>query len=166
MKWKFSDSAPIYLQIVSGLQKAIINGTYPPGSRLPSVRELALEAGVNPNTMQRALAELERASLVYSVRTSGRFVTDDTAVLASLRKDLGSSIIEEFFSSLRAIGMTDREILEAVSRRVDAGGLTDGAAAVQSASQPTAPSKAQSASQPTSPSTAQSAETAIGGPYE
>ena len=72
MAWKFNDNAPIYLQIVNTLKRNIASGAYPPGSRLPSVRDLALEAGVNPNTMQRALSELERSGLVNSQRTAGR----------------------------------------------------------------------------------------------
>ena len=77
MAWKFNDNAPIYLQIVNTLKRNIASGAYPPGSRLPSVRDLALEAGVNPNTMQRALSELERSGLVNSQRTAGRFITED-----------------------------------------------------------------------------------------
>lgn len=114
MKWIFNDNAPIYLQIVSGLQKAVVNGTYRPGEKLPSVRELAMEAGVNPNTMQRALAELERSGLVFSVRTSGRFVTEDEGRLRELRREQSEEIVAAFFSSLRGLGMNKEEILEAV----------------------------------------------------
>ena len=88
MTWNFNDNAPIYLQIVHSLQRGIAGGVYPPGSRLPSVRELALEAGVNPNTMQRALSELERTGLVCSQRTAGRFVTEDAAALTQLRNTM------------------------------------------------------------------------------
>ena len=115
MKWNFNDNAPIYLQIVSGLQKAVVNGTYRPGEKLPSVRELAVEAGVNPNTMQRALAELERSGLVYSVRTSGRFVTEDEGRLQELRREQSDEIIAAFFSSLRGLGMNREEIQTAVA---------------------------------------------------
>ena len=85
MAWKFNDGAPIYLQIVNTLKRNIASGAYPPGSRLPSVRDLALEAGVNPNTMQRALSELERSGLVNSQRTAGRFITEDASALLDLR---------------------------------------------------------------------------------
>ena len=73
MGWNFNDNTPIYLQIINGLQREIASGAYPPGSRLASVRELALEAGVNPNTMQRALAELERQGLICNRRYSRAF---------------------------------------------------------------------------------------------
>ena len=77
MKWQFSNDAPIYSQLIEQIKVGIVSGAFPPGERLPSVRDLATEAGVNPNTMQRALAELERDGLVYSQRTAGRFVTED-----------------------------------------------------------------------------------------
>ena len=93
MTWHFNDNAPIYLQIVNSLQRGIAGGVYPPGSRLPSVRELALEAGVNPNTMQRALAELERRELVFSERTSGRFVTKEEKVLKGLHEELYQGVL-------------------------------------------------------------------------
>ena len=77
MKWQFSNDAPIYTQLIEQIQVGIVAGAFPPGERLPSVRDLATEAGVTPNTMQRALAELERDGLVFSHRTAGRFVTED-----------------------------------------------------------------------------------------
>lgn len=77
MKWQISNDAPVYAQLIEQIQVGIASGVFAPGERLPSVRDLATEAGVNPNTMQRALAELERQGLVYSQRTAGRFVTED-----------------------------------------------------------------------------------------
>ena len=79
MGWKIDDGRPIWTQLKEQMIKRIVSGTYSSGEKLPSVRDLAGEAGVNPNTMQKALAELERMGLVYSQRTSGRFVTDDEA---------------------------------------------------------------------------------------
>ena len=114
MGWNFNDNTPIYLQIISGLQREIASGAYPPGSRLASVRELALEAGVNPNTMQRALAELERQGLVNSQRTAGRFVTEDTAALSALRRSMSDSIISDFFCSMVSLGLSQEEILSLV----------------------------------------------------
>ena len=77
MDWTFRGDQPIYAQLMQRIKQGIVSGDLPPGSRLPSVRELATEAGVNPNTMQRALQELEREGMVYSQRTAGRFVTED-----------------------------------------------------------------------------------------
>lgn len=114
MAWDFNESAPIYMQIVNGLQREIASGAYAPGMRLPSVRDLALEAGVNPNTMQRALAELERRGLVNAQRTAGRYVTEDASALSELRKNLSDTIVAGFTHKLRSLGMTDEEILAIV----------------------------------------------------
>ena len=114
MAWEFHDNAPIYLQIVNGLQRGIASGAYAPGTRLPSVRDLALEAGVNPNTMQRALAELERRGLVNAQRTAGRFVTEDAAALAELRKEMSDAIVAEFCRKMQEMGVRSEEIHAAV----------------------------------------------------
>ena len=126
MAWNFNDSAPIYLQIVNTLRGNIASGVYPPGSRLPSVRDLALEAGVNPNTMQRALAELERSGLVNSQRTAGRFITEDGSALLALRKSMSEEILTDFIARLRGLGLSGEQILEAVRERL----LTEPAAGV------------------------------------
>ena len=117
MKWEFNESVPIYQQIVMQIQIRIANGTYPPGERISAVRELALEAGVNPNTMQRALGQLEQEGLLYSQRTSGRFVTRDEALLGKLRERLGEDFITEMFEKMRQLGLDDDQILEAVKNR-------------------------------------------------
>ncbi len=112
MEWKFKDGIPIYQQIIQIVELLICRGDYPPGGKLPSVRELALEAGVNPNTMQRALAELEREGILRSKSTSGRFVTDEEGVLKKLKEDLARGMIREFFESLQGLGLSPDEILE------------------------------------------------------
>ena len=119
MAWNFNDNAPIYLQIVNTLKRNIASGAYPPGSRLPSVRDLALEAGVHPNTMQRALSELERSGLVNSQRTAGRFITEDADALLDLRKSMSEEIVSEFIARLRGIGMSDEQILETVREKIN-----------------------------------------------
>ncbi len=118
MAWNFNDNAPIYLQIVNTLKRNISSGAYPPGSRLPSVRDLALEAGVNPNTMQRALSELERSGLVNSQRTAGRFITEDAGALLDLRKSMSEEIVSDFIARLRGIGMSDEQILDTVRDKI------------------------------------------------
>ena len=115
MKWEFKEGIPIYQQIVLKMQIGIANGTYPPGEKVPAVRDLALEAGVNPNTMQRALSELEREGLLYSQRTSGRFVTENKETLEALRMRLGNAFIAEMFGQLRQLGLNDKQILEAAT---------------------------------------------------
>lgn len=116
MEWDFKDGVPIYTQIVDQMTMRIASGAYAPGDKLPSVRDLALDAGVNPNTMQRALAELERQKLVHSERTSGRFVTSDVRVLTGLHEALSKKSFDEFADSLRKIGLSDAEIKDSVSK--------------------------------------------------
>lgn len=112
MEWNFEHGIPIYSQIVDEITMRIADNAYEPGEKLPSVRELAMEAGVNPNTMQKAFAELERTGLVYSERTSGRFVTRDEATLKALKGKLAERYFDEFEARLRKIGMSDEDIAE------------------------------------------------------
>lgn len=115
MEWKFVDGIPIYSQIINELTVRIARHDYSPGQKLPSVRDIAAEACVNPNTVQRALAELERNGLVRTERTNGRFVTEDERVLKEIYKSLSSAYVDELVEKLRNIGMNDTEIVEAVS---------------------------------------------------
>ena len=91
MPWNLDSSRPIYLQIIERVQMDIITGRYQPGDKLPSVRDLAQEAAVNPNTMQKALSELERSGLIYSQRTSGRFITEDKELIHQMKKGLAAA---------------------------------------------------------------------------
>ena len=119
MEWNFKSGIPIYSQIVDEMTMRIASGIYEPGEKLSSVRDLAMDAGVNPNTMQRALAELERRGLVYSERTSGRFVTKEEAVLRSLHEELAKKYFQELAEKLRKIGMSGEEIHEAVRKWIE-----------------------------------------------
>jgi GntR family transcriptional regulator len=119
MRWEFESSRPIYLQIVTFLKESIASGVYSPGSRMPTVRDLALEAGVNPNTMQRAFAEMERDGLLHTERTSGRNVTEDTAVLADLRRSLAQESVDEMLRRLSKLGMSSEEITKMVAGRIE-----------------------------------------------
>lgn len=105
---RFDMSRPIYAQIVERLKAKILAGVYPPGGHLDSVRDMAAAAGVNPNTMQRALAELERTGLVYTQRTAGRFVTEDAAVIDSAKQELAHQQIGAFLHRMERMGY-DRE---------------------------------------------------------
>ena len=116
MEWNFKNRVPIYTQIIDEMTMRIASSSYAPGDKLPSVRDLAMDAGVNPNTMQRALAELERRGLVYSERTSGRFVTDNEEVFRSLHEDLARKYFDEFADKLSKIGMTPAEITGEIDR--------------------------------------------------
>ena len=114
MPWNLNSDRPIFVQIIEHLQIDIITGVYKPGDKLPSVRDLAAEAGVNPNTMQKALSDFESTGLVHSERTSGRFITNDDTLIKDLRKSLVDVQIEEFFKSMEKLGFTGEEILELV----------------------------------------------------
>lgn len=114
MKWIFKDGIPIYSQIVEQMKLHIASGAYKIGDKLTSVRDLAVEAGVNPNTMQRAFAELERDGLLHSERTRGRFITEEENVLGNMKKELGRNFIREMFENMKKLGMSNDEILEAV----------------------------------------------------
>lgn len=115
MGWNFNDGSPIYLQLCGIIKSRIASGAYAPGEKLPPVRDLALEAGVNPNTVQRAYSELERDGLVNADRTSGRFVTADGERIKTLRAMLSSGYIKEMFDRLHELGLSDDEIRAAVN---------------------------------------------------
>ncbi len=108
MEWNIRSDLPIYSQLVDLFRQRIASGALPPGERLASVRDLATEAGVNPNTMQRALQELERQGLVFSQRTNGRFVTEDVQIIDASKKALARSQIESFLGAMEKLGY-DRE---------------------------------------------------------
>ena len=118
MSWKFDDNRSIYIQLIEQIQIRILTGVYEPGSRLPAVRELAAEAGVNPNTMQRALAELENTGLVYSLRTSGRFVTEDEKLTEELKKNFAQKEVHEFCGKMQSLGYTKEEIVNFIKEIV------------------------------------------------
>ncbi len=104
MAWEMDNARPIYLQLMERIQLEIITGTYLPGDKLPAVRELAMTAAVNPNTMQKALTELEKLGLVYAKRTSGRFITEDAALLENMKKELATKHIDEFLTNMKQLG--------------------------------------------------------------
>ena len=114
MSWNLSKERPIYIQLVEQIKLQILSGHYRPGERFPSVRELATEAAVNPNTMQKALAELEREGFVYSKRTSGRFVTDNKELIENERKNLVKDNVKKTLDTLINLGYTNDEILSLV----------------------------------------------------
>lgn len=104
MSWNLDSSRPIYSQIIEKVSLDIVSGKYQPGDKLPSVRDLAAQAGVNPNTMQKALSELERENLVHSARTSGRFITEDKDMIEKMREELASTQIKEFLDKMSQMG--------------------------------------------------------------
>lgn len=119
--WDFADGLPIWRQIAVRIKSDVAGGRLAPGEKIASVRDLAVQAGVNPNTMQRALAQLEQEGILRTERTSGRYVTEDAAVLDVLRGQLASGIIADLYCKLRAIGMDDDQIVAAVAAWKDEG---------------------------------------------
>ena len=130
MQWQFSNERPIYSQLVEQIKIGIVSGMFPPGERLPSVRDLATEAGVNPNTMQRAMTELERDGLVYSQRTAGRFVTEDHAVIEAAKRDLAQRHIHAFLAAMLRLGYGREEIISLLEQEHQEEGTNHGGSGV------------------------------------
>lgn len=115
MPWNLNSDRPIFMQIIEILQLDIVSGKYAPGDKLPSVRDLALEAAVNPNTMQKALSELERSGLVFSQRTSGRFITEDITMIEELKTSLAREKIKEFLDGMQKLGFEKEEAVTLIT---------------------------------------------------
>lgn len=111
MGWTLNADKPIYAQIVDRLSSDIASGIYKPGDKLPSVRDFAIEAAVNPNTMQKALTELERIGLVYSKRTSGRYITEDTQLILEYKQKLANEEIQNFLSRMGQLGFSKEQAI-------------------------------------------------------
>ena len=110
MGWNFQNDLPIYTQLVDAIKFSIVSGELLPGARMSTVRDLALEAGVNPNTMQRALQQLEREGLVFSQRSSGRFVTEDVSVIDRARSALAAEYVRRYRDSMASLGFSEDEM--------------------------------------------------------
>ena len=115
MGWNLSGSSPIFIQIIEHIKLDIIAGYYKPGEKLPSVREFAGLAAVNPNTMQKSLSELENTGLIYSNRTSGKFVTEDEELIAAMKTEIAKQYCDEFITKINSIGYSNEEIRKIIS---------------------------------------------------
>ena len=125
MQWKFSGNKPVYVQIMEHIRGAVLVGHYPPGSQVPPVREWAAEAKVNPNTMQRAMLELEREGLLVTCGTMGRFVTDDPHILEKIRQEALEQVVRSCAEQFRLAGLTlaqAAQLLLALEEKEDAHG--------------------------------------------
>ncbi len=118
MGWNFSDDKPIFLQIVTEISNSIVNGKYKPGDKLPAVREFAVMAGVNPNTMQRALAEVEQNGLIITKRGDGRYVTTNAEKIKDMGKIRLAQASDDFISAMIELGFTKAEILSQMQNRL------------------------------------------------
>ena len=111
MSWECHDHLPIYAQLMDTLKRRIITGRYLPGEKLPSVRELAAEAGINPNTVQRAFSELEREGLIYTQRATGKYVTENADEIKSARQALAKTQVAEFLSNMQSLGYSVGDVI-------------------------------------------------------
>lgn len=116
MAWELKSDRPIYTQLLDYIKIGIISGKYLPGDKLPSVRDLAEEAAVNPNTMQKALVELERLGMVYTQRTNGRYITEDVEMIKNLKESIAREHIAEFFEAMKKLGFTKAEIMQILEK--------------------------------------------------
>ena len=112
MNFDFDNNIPIYIQLVEQLKIYIISGKLKLGDRLPSVRDLALQTKVNPNTMQKALAELEELGLIYTERTNGKFVTDNKKLIDKYKKQYADELSKKYFLSMESIGFSKSEVID------------------------------------------------------
>lgn len=117
MAWELKSDRPIYTQLMEHIKLQIISGRYLPGDKLPSVRDLAEEASVNPNTMQKALAELERLGFVYTQRTSGRFITEDVEMIKEIKETIAKEQIDEFFAAMKKLGFSATETIRLIEKQ-------------------------------------------------
>ena len=114
MNWKFAGDRPVYQQIMENIRGAVLRGELPPGGRVPSVRELAMQAQVNPTTMQRALTELEREGLLVGGGTSGRTVTKEETVLEEMRRQVLEALARECVEKFRVFGISPAQAAEII----------------------------------------------------
>ena len=121
MTWNLTSDRPVFIQIIEKLKLDIITVVYKPGDKLPSVRDLAGEAAVNPNTMQRAFSELERDGLVYTMRTSGRFITEDITMIQGLKEQMAVNAIAEFLSNMERLGFNKEDAISLLNETVKEG---------------------------------------------
>lgn len=119
MAWDLDTDRPIYAQLVERIQMQIVSGYYPPGGKLPSVRDLAALAAVNPNTMQKAFAELERSGLIVTQRTNGRTVTEDEELIKKIKSNLAKEQVQNFFEKMEELGYTRHEVVKFLEQQVE-----------------------------------------------
>ena len=115
MRWEFDNTRPVYIQLCEQFTNEIISGALLPGEKLMSVRDLAKEAGVNPNTMQKALSELERSGLLYTQRTAGRFVTENKEKIKEIKQETARLRVLQFLNEMAQLGINSQEIEELLS---------------------------------------------------
>ena len=122
MSWQFNRTEAVFSQIEKRLKRDIFSGKYLPDTQFPSVRQLAAEAAVNPNTMQKALSLLEEGGLLYSKGTLGRFVTGDKEILQKGKEEMRREVVISLLSQARELGISGRELIEYIEREENING--------------------------------------------
>lgn len=119
--WNLTSDRPVFIQIMEKLKLDIVTGVYKSGDKLPSVRDLASEASVNPNTMQRAFSELERDGLVFTMRTNGRFITEDQSMIDDLKEKMAVNTISDFLENMQRLGYSGKDTIRLISETIKEG---------------------------------------------
>lgn len=117
MSFAFNNETPIYLQIIEDIKLQVINNKYKPNDKLPSVRELSLLYGVNPNTIMKALSELEDIGLIYTERTNGKFINNDEGIINAVKTQTVNAMVDKFIYSMEGLGLSKKEILDIIKGR-------------------------------------------------
>ena len=118
MNFNFDNERPIYIQLVDNIKILIVSGKYMEGSRLPSVRDLSMEYRVNPNTMQKALTELEDMKLIYTERTNGKFVTTNKKLIEKIKNDLAKEKVRKYLYDMNSIGINNKDAIKYLNEEV------------------------------------------------
>ncbi len=114
MAWKFTSDRPVYLQIAERIERKVLSGEYKAGEQIPTVRQIALEAAVNPNTVQHAFAQLESEGIIISKGTLGRFVTEETEIVEALRLQMAERLVEGLFKDLGELSITKEQVIKMI----------------------------------------------------
>ena len=111
MNFIFDNDRPIYIQLVEQLKEYIVSGKFKAGEKLPSVREFAMQIKVNPNTVQKALAEIENQKLIYTERTNGKFVTENEELIENVKKELANQKVQKYFQDMNKLGINKQDAI-------------------------------------------------------
>ena len=114
MAWSFSSDRPVYLQIAQRIRRSVLSGEYPPGGQIPSVRQLALEAAVNPNTVQHAFSDLENEGIIISKGTQGRYVTEDRQIIEQMRQAIAMECVRGFLQDLKQLAIDGEQAISMI----------------------------------------------------
>jgi DNA-binding transcriptional regulator YhcF (GntR family) len=112
MNFIFDNDRPIYIQLVEQLKEYIVSGKFKAGEKLPSVREFAMQIKVNPNTVQKALAEIENQKLIYTERTNGKFVTENEELIENVKKELANQKVQKYFQDMQKLGIDKQDAIK------------------------------------------------------